>query len=162
MGPLVADASSRMELIDLIPNSMSFRIVSTLDLADGDDPPAGFTGRVRGRVDGRGPIVTVAWYHDGVLHNPGRTHPAFRRFRPDGTVKFEMFYATGRLQDPAPDHPAVRGYYADGTVHYEERWTMGRRHDGSDGSAAVRKWRADGSLRHELRYRHGTRLAVPA
>jgi len=147
-----------MELIDIIPNSMSFRIVSTLDVPDGTDAPAGFTGRVRRHLDGR--LVSVAWYQDGVLHNPGRHHPAFRHFRATGQVKYELWYSEGSLQDPAYDAPAVRGYYADGTVHYEERWTLGRRQDGADSAPAIRKWRADGTLRHERHYRAGGKIVA--
>lgn len=146
-----------MELIDIIPNSMSFRIVSTLDVPDGTDTPEGFSGRVRRYRDSY--LVSIGWYQDGVLHNPGRQHPAFRHFRRTGHVKYELWCSHGELQDPAYDAPAVRGFYADGAAHYEERWTIGRRQDGPDGSPAIRKWRADGTLRHERRYRAGSRVA---
>ena len=146
-----------VELVDLIPNSLSFRIVTTLDLDDREAVPDGFTGRVRRSHAGH--PVSSAWYQDGLLHSPSRTHPAFRWFRAGGRVKYEMWYSHGSLDDPAPDAPAVRGYFAGGGCHYEERWAMGRRHDGHDGTPAIRKWRADGSLRHELRYQHGSRAA---
>lgn len=145
-----------MELIDLVPNSLSFRVITTIDVDDDAEIPTGFTGRVR-RHNGDA-IAYVAWYTEGRLHNPGRNHPAYRRFRPDGQVKYELFYEHGELHDPSPRTPAVRGYYADGRVHYEERYRAGRRNDGVDGSPAIRKWRNDGSLRHELHYRNGRRL----
>ena len=146
-----------MELIDIIPNSMSFRIVTTLDVPDGTDTPEGFTGRVRRFAMGR--LVSVGWYEDGALQNPGRHHPAFRCFRAGGQVKYELWCSAGSLQDPAYNAPAVRGFYSDGVLHYEERWTLGRRQDGADGSPAIRKWRADGTLRHERHYRAGARVA---
>ena len=146
-----------MELIDIIPNSMSFRIVSTMDVPEGTATPEGFTGRVRRYVGSR--LASIGWYHDGVLQNPSRQHPAFRQFRESGRVKYELWCSEGSLQDPAYDMPAVRGFYADGTLHYEERWTLGRRQDGADGAPAIRKWRADGSLRHERSYRAGGRVA---
>ena len=149
-----------MELIDLIPNSMSFRVITTLELAEGDEVPVGFTGRVKLREHDA--VVAVAWYADGQLHNPGKHHPAYRRFRSDGKLKYEMFYTHGLLHDPADRLPAVRGFYADGRVHYEERYFAGQRNDARDGSAAVRKWRHDGTVRHELRYAHGRRLREEA
>jgi antitoxin component YwqK of YwqJK toxin-antitoxin module len=145
-----------MDLIDLIPNSLTFRIVTTIDIADEAEMPAGFTGRVRRSAGDH--IAYVAWYQDGLLHNPSRTHPAYRRFRPDGALKFEMFYTEGELHDPSSGVPAVRGYYADGTLHYSEHWKHGKRHDGSDGSPALSKYRADGTLRHQFRYRNGVRM----
>ena len=138
-----------MELIDLVPNSLSFRVFTTINVDDEGEIPTGFTGRVRRHVAGS--IAYVAWYTEGRLHNPGKNHPAYRRFRPDGRLKYELFYEHGELQDPSPKVPAVRGYYADGSVHYEERYQTGKRQDGADGTAAIRKWRNDGSLRHEMR-----------
>jgi hypothetical protein len=145
-----------MELFDLIPNSMSFRVITTLDLVDVAEVPVGFTGRVKLRENDA--VVAVSWYADGQLHNPGKHHPAYRRFRPDGRLKFEMFYTHGLLHDPADRIPAVRGFYADGRVHYEERYFAGQRNDARDGAAAILKWRHDGTLRHELHYVHGRRL----
>jgi antitoxin component YwqK of YwqJK toxin-antitoxin module len=145
-----------MELIDLIPNSMSFRVVTTIDVREGDEIPVGFTGRVKHHEDDH--IVAVSWYADGQLHNPGKHHPAFRRFRHDGRLKYEMFYTHGLLHDPSDHVPAVRGYYADGAVHYEERYWGGKRQDAKDGTAAIRKWRSDGSMRHELHYVAGRRM----
>jgi antitoxin component YwqK of YwqJK toxin-antitoxin module len=145
-----------MELIDLIPNSMSFRVVTTLEITDESQIPLDFTGRVKHHENGS--VLYVAWYQDGQLHNPGKHHPAYRRFRSDGRLKYEMFYTHGLLHDPSDSVPAVRGFYADGKVHYEERYFGGKRHDGREGSAAIRKWRNDGALRHEIRYQHGKRL----
>lgn len=152
-----------MDFIDLMPNAMSFRVVTTIDVDDEADIPAGFTGRVRRHE--HSPIdhvAYVAWYADGHLHDPARGHPAFRRLRSDGRLKYELFYRRGLLQDPSASAPAVRGYFADGTLHYEERYRAGVRHDGADGSAAIRKFRADGSLRHELHYSEGRRCDAPA
>ena len=145
-----------MELIDLIPNSMSFRVVTTIDVHDESEIPADFTGRVKHHLNGS--VVYVAWFSGGRLHNPGRNHPAYRRFRADGRLKYEMFYNEGLLHDPSDSVPAVRGYYADGSPHYEERYFAGRRHDARDGTAAIRKWRLDGSLRHELHYADGQKV----
>ncbi len=145
-----------MELIDLIPNSMSFRFVTTLDVDHESEIPAGFTGRVRRSALGY--IVYVAWYDHGRLHNPGRSHPAYRRFRRDGKVKYDLFYTDGWLHDPGEAMPAVRGFYANGSVHYEEHYQHGQRTNGRDGSAAVSKWREDGTLRHQLHYVNGQRI----
>lgn len=38
-----------MELIDLVPNSMSFRVITTIEVDDEKEIPTGFTGRVRRR-----------------------------------------------------------------------------------------------------------------
>lgn len=149
-----------MDLIDLLPNSLSFRVITTIDVDDEAEIPAGFTGRVRRHE--RDSIVYVAWYEDGVLQNPGKHHPAYRRFRADGQLKYELFYDQGKLQDPSPRTPAVRGWYADGSVHYEERYQGGVRQDSRDGKAAIRKWRNNGSLRHELHYEAGKRVDPPA
>jgi hypothetical protein len=145
--------------VELLPNSMSFRVVVTLDDVADDEIPAGFTGRVRRSYasDQR----TVAWYTDGLLSDPARGFPAYRVHRASGQVKYEMHYRDGLLEDPDPRTPAVRGWFACGTVHYEERYRAGRRNDGDRGEAAVRKWRADGSLRHELHYRDGVRCRQP-
>lgn len=149
-----------MELIDIIPNSMSFRIVATLDVNDESEIPPGFTGRVRRSAHDA--IAYVAWYHQGELRNPGKNHPAYRRFRRNGHVKYELFYTAGRLHDPSGSVPAVRGFYASGAVHYEERYRNGLRNDGETGAPAVMKWREDGTLRHQLRYSEGRRvLPVP-
>ncbi len=142
--------------MELLPSSMSFRIITTLDIADESEIPPEFEGRVRRPFADNSKYV--AWYLGGLLHNPTRSYPAYRRFRSNGQVKYELHYTNGLLQDPGPTSPAVRGFFANGLIHYEERYTMGRRHDAADGTAAVRKWRSDGTLRHELRYHHGQRL----
>lgn len=142
--------------MDLLPSSMSFRVVATLDVDDDDQVPAEFTGRVRRILANQQRSIT--WLRDGLPNDPARSHPAVRILRPDGSVKYEMHYRGGVLHDPSPRVPAVRGYFANGALHYEERYSMGRRHDGRDGVAAVRKFRANGTLRHEIHYRHGTRL----
>ena len=160
VGPPNGRYRSVMELIDLVPNSLSFRVFTTINVDDESEIPTGFTGRVRRHVAGS--IAYVAWYTEGRLHNPGKNHPAYRRFRPDGRLKYELFYEHGELQDPSPKVPAVRGYYADGSVHYEERYQTGKRQDGKDGTAAIRKWRNDGSLRHEMRYEDGRRADRPS
>ena len=144
-----------MEIIDLMPAAQTFRLVATLDMPDGTDVPIGFSGRVRFYDNHQ--IVAVAWYEDGRLHNPGHSHPAFRRYRSSGEVKFEMYYEYGVLTDPSPTIPAVSGYYADGATHYVERYTQGLRSD-TEGGAAVSKWRQDGTLRHELHYLNGVRV----
>lgn len=152
-----------MDLIDLMPNSMSFRVVTTIEVDDEAMIPAGFTGRVKRHEHVPfDHVAYVAWYEEGRLHDPGRTHPAYRRFRADGRLKYELFYRSGRLHDPARNMPAVRGYFADGSVHYEERYRNGERNDGPDGAPAIRKFRADGSLRHELHYIDGQRSDTPA
>ena len=142
--------------MELLPNSMSFRVINTIDVMDDSQIPADFTGRVRRAFDSDQRYV--AWYTDGRLDDPTRGYPAYRVHRAAGQVKYEMHYRLGVLHDPDPDTPAVRGYYANGGVHYEERYCDGRRHDGARGEPAVRKWRANGTLRHELHYHHGTRI----
>ena len=142
--------------MDLLPSSMSFRVVATLDIDDELDIPEGFTGRVRQRLANQQRSVT--WLREGLANDPARSHPAVRVLRPDGSVKYEMHYRDGQLHDPSPRTPAVRGFFASGAVHYEERYSMGRRNDGRDGAAALRKFRADGTLRHEIHYRHGNRI----
>ena len=142
--------------MELLPNSMSFRVISTLDVVDESEIPPDFTGRVRRSFETGGSYV--AWFTDGALDNPDRNHPAYRRFRNDGQVKYEMFYERGQLQDPTDRDAAVRGYFANGRLHYEEHYRDGKRHDAVNGSPAVSKWRADGTLRHQLRYRNGRRV----
>jgi hypothetical protein len=141
--------------MELLPSSLSFRVISTIDVDDEEKIPPSFTGRVRRTF----PSLQryIAWYTSGHLDDPALGHPAYRVHRADGQVKYEMHYRAGLLHDPDPQTPAVRGFYANGVVHYEERYLAGRRHDGPHGEAAVRKWRADGSLRHEIHYRDGVR-----
>jgi len=145
-----------MEFVDLVPNSLTFRVINTIEIADEAEMPAGYTGRVRRYVEGK--LAYVAWYRDGLLHNPGRSSAAYKRLRGDGKVKYELFYSHGLLNDPSGG-PAVKGFYADGAVHYEERYRDGKRNDADDGTPAIRKWRNDGSVRHELRYVQGHRSA---
>lgn len=145
-----------MELVDLVPNSLTFRVINTIDIDDESQIPDGYTGRVRYYADRT--LIYVAWYRAGLLHNPGRSHAAYRRLRPNGRVKYELFYSHGALNDPANGGPAARGFYADGSVHYEEHFRDGMRHDADDGTPAVRKWRNDGSIRHELHFVRGRRM----
>ena len=142
--------------MELLPNSMSFRVINTIDITDDNEIPVDFTGRVRRSFESAQRYV--AWYTGGHLDDPTKGYPAYRVHRSDGQVKYEMHYRNGVLDDPDPQTPAVRGYYAGGGVHYEERYCAGRRHDGPESAAAVRKWRADGTLRHELHNRHGSRI----
>ncbi len=146
-------------MVDLLPNSLSFRVITTIDVDDESEIPECFTGRVRFRLDGS--LLYVAWLNEGLLDNPTRRMPAYTRYRPNGRVKYEMHYRAGLLQDPGDDQPAVRGYFANGRVHYEERYRDGRRHDGAGGIAAIRKWRPDGSLRRELYSQYGRPVSPP-
>lgn len=148
-----------MEFVDLVPNSLTFRVINTLEVDDEAGIPEGYTGRVRRYLEGT--LVYVAWYRDGLLQNPGRSNPAYRRLRSDGKVKYELFYSRGVLDDPVGGGPAVRGFYADGSLHYEEHYRDGKRHDAENGLPAIRKWRHDGSIRHELHYNEGRRSARP-
>ncbi len=141
-----------MELVDLVPNSLTFRVINTIDVEEEADVPAGYSGRVRRYLEGT--LVYVAW-------NPGRSSPAYRRLRADGKLKYEMFYSRGLLDDPLGGGAAIRGYYADGSLHYQEHYRSGKRHDAIDGSPAIRKWRQDGTVRHELRYVDGRRSVRP-
>ena len=145
--------------MELLPNSLSFRVIATIDVESEAEIPAGFSGRVRLRVDGV--LIYVAWYIDGLLDDPARRTPAYTRHRYDGRVKYEMHYRRGMLHDPEPDHPAVRGYFPNGGVHYEERYRNGLRHDGPDGTPAIRKWRPDGTLRRELHSEFGRPVKPP-
>jgi hypothetical protein len=143
------------DLMDLLPNSMSFRFVATIDMLEGDLVPLGFTGRVRASEAGR--LTTVRWLSNGELDDREPRFPAFVRFRPDGRTKQIRHYRQGRLHDPAPGEPAVVGYFANGAVKYREHYRYGRRHDAGD-RAAITKWRVDGSLRTEHHYYEGLRI----
>lgn len=145
--------------MDLLPNSLSFRVITTIDVEAESEIPEGFSGRVRLRLDGV--LVYVAWFADGLLDNPTRRMPAYTRYRPNGRVKYEMHYRHGLLNDPGDGQPAVRGYFANGRVHYEERYRDGRRNDGPGGVAAIRKWRPDGSLRRALHSHDGCPIPAP-
>jgi len=136
---------------------MTFRVISTIDVQDETEIPAGFTGRVRHTVAGK--ETAVAWYVGGVLDDPGRSHPAYRRYRADGQLKYEMHFVNGVLHDPSDREPAVRGYFANGQLHYAEHYRNGKRNDSPDGAPAVTKWRSDGTVRHQLHYCNGRRLS---
>jgi hypothetical protein len=139
--------------VDLFPNALSFRVVTSIDVDAIEDIPERFTGRVRVLHDS---VVTeIAWFASGQLHDPARLVAAHVRYRPNGAVKWERFYGRGRLRDPAPDRPAVRGYYATGTRNYEEHFVDGERHDTPSGVAAITKWRPDGSIRRRLYFDRG-------
>lgn len=133
----------------LLPNSLSFRMVSTITVADPDEIPDDFTGRVRVEDDGH--LDRVLWLDSGQLDDPVSDVPALTRYRADGAVKQERHYRLGRLHDPEPGVPAVRGYFADGAIKYEEHFRYGWRHDAGD-VPAIRKWRADGTLRTVRHY----------
>jgi hypothetical protein len=142
-------------VVELFPNSVSFRVVTTIDVEQESDVPVGFSGRVRVVV---GDVVeSIAWYDRGVMEDPSSRTPAYVRLRQDGHHKQERHYRLGRLHDPEPGIPAVRGFFADGTIRYEEHYRYGRRHD-SDGRPAIMKWRADGSVRSQRRYYEGFRV----
>ena len=143
--------------MDILPNSMSFRFVTTLVVEGDDDIPADFTGRVRTSTNGV--LESVAWFNRGELEDPGPRTPAYSRYRSDGAVKQVRHYRLGRLHDPAPGFPAVQGFYANGARRYEEHFRYGRRHD-SGGRPAIVKWRLDGSVRVELHYYEGLRIEM--
>ena len=135
---------------------MSFRVISTLDVDDESEIPADFTGHVRRSFNGAESYV--AWFTEGVLDNPGRNHPAYRRFRADGQVKYEMYYDTGELQDPSDRDAGGSRLLRQRTVAL--RGALSRR------QAQRRGQRQPGSLevaggRHAatpLRYRNGKRV----
>ena len=133
----------------LLPNSLSFRMVSTISVADHADIPDGYTGRVR--IESGGHLDSVLWLDRGQFDVPATDVPAVTRYRPTGMVKQERHYRLGRLHDPEPGVPAVRGYFADGALRYAEHFRYGWRHDAGD-RPAIRKWRADGSLRTVRHY----------
>jgi len=132
-----------------MPNSLSFRMVSTISVADPADVPAGYTGRVR--VERAQVLEGVLWLDNGQLDDPASDIPALTRFRSTGAVKQVRHYRLGRLHDPEPGIAAVRGFFADGSLKYEEHFRYGWRHDAGD-VPAIRKWRADGSLRTARHY----------
>ncbi len=143
--------------MDLLPNSMSFRFVTTINVDADDQIPVAFTGRVRKSTGGV--LEYVAWFDRGELEDPDPGTPAYSRYRPSGEVKQVRHYRLGRLHDPVPGQPAVRGFYANGARRYEERYRYGRRHDHL-GRPAIVKWRLDGSLRTELHYYEGLRIEL--
>lgn len=71
-----------MDVIDLIPKSMTFRIVTTLDLADGNTPRP----NSRGASDGTALVGLCQWHGNtaGSCRTPGDcTRPLDRSVRPD-------------------------------------------------------------------------------
>ena len=142
--------------MELLPNSMSFRVINTIDITDDNEIPADFTGRVRRSFDSAQRYV--AWYTGGHLDDPTKGYPAYRVHRSDGQVKYEMHYRNGVLDDPDAAHarrPRVLRQRRRALRRALLRRPSSRR---PRRIAAVRKWRADGTLRHELHYRHGSRL----
>jgi hypothetical protein len=142
-------------LVDLLPNSMSFRFVSTIETRSVDAVPPGFTGRVRVVTGGR--LECVVWFSGGDMDNPEPRTPAFVRYRQNGKPKQVRHYRMGRLHDPALGHPAVEGYFADGSIKYREHFRYGRRHD-CGASPAITKWRNDGGVRVQHHYYEGLRI----
>lgn len=145
--------------MELLPNSLSFRVVTTLDVESEAEIPEGFTGRVR--MSDRGVVTSIAWYERGVMEDPSLRTPAYVRLRADGQVKQERHYRLGRLHDPEPGQPAVRGFFANGNIRYEEHYRYGRRHD-SNGVPAIVKWREDGTRRSVRHYFEGQRVDPPS
>lgn len=144
--------------MERLPNSLSFRIVTTLTVDDERQIPQGYTGRVRVR-GALGPVSEL-WLADGVLDDPADDVPAFTRLRADGSVKQRRHYRAGRLHDPAHGVPAVTGYHPDGSLRYAEHFRYGWRNDVGE-VPAIRKWRADGTLRSVRHYRDNVRLDRP-
>jgi hypothetical protein len=143
-------------VVELLPNALSFRVVSSIDVNAMSEVPERFTGRVRLHVEGT--LLSVSWLSSGVLHDPARLVAAEVRYRPDGKVKWERHYQRGLLHDPVPGHPAVRGFHANGGRNYEEHYQQGVRHDGPHGTPAITKWRTDGTVRRKLHYERGAFL----
>lgn len=141
--------------VDMLPNSMSFRYVASIDVQSIEGIPEGFTGRVR--VSNRGRLDTVAWFCNGRLDDPDSRTPAYIRYRHNGRPKQVRHYREGRLHNPSPNDPAVIGYYENGVVKYREHYRYGRRHDAGS-EAAITKWRSDGSLRARHNYYEGMRI----
>ena len=139
---------------------MSFRFVVTITVADEDEIPPGFTGRVRTLHDGL--LTSISWFTRGELEDPGPRIPAHTRYRSNGMIKQIRHYRLGQLHDPTPGTPAVQGFFADGRRRYEEHYRYGRRHDYRDRPAII-KWRHDGMVRSEFHYFEGLRIElVPA
>ena len=148
-GPQARHRSGRYPYVALLPNSLSFRMVATITVADPTEIPSDFTGRVR--VERQHGLASVLWLDGGQLDDPAADIAALTSYRSTGAVKQERHYRFGRLHDPEPGVPAVRGFFADGAVKYEEHFRYGWRHD-AGGRPAIRKWRADGSLRTVRHY----------
>lgn len=143
--------------MDLLPNSMSFRIIATITVDTEDEIPPHFTGRVRLSKDGV--LESVSWLTRGDLEDPGPRTPAYTRYRPNGDVKQVRHYRVGCLHDPAPGTPSVQGFFADGSRRYEEYYRYGRRHDHRNKPAII-KWRLDGTIRVQFHYYEGMRIEV--
>lgn len=143
--------------MELLPNSLSFRMITTLETTPDTPVPPRFSGRVRASWQGR--LVSVSWYSSGELDDPNHRVAAYTSYRPSGRVKQERHYRSDRLHDPAPGRPAVVGYFDDGSVRYREHFRYGRRHD-AEAVPAIRKWRADGSLKTEHHYYEGLRIEM--
>ena len=141
--------------MDLLPNSMSFRFVATIEVTSITAVPRGFTGRARIATDGR--LDTVLWFSHGELDNPESGTPAYVRYRHNGPPQQTRHYRQGRVHDPQRGSAAVVGYFADGSLKYREYYRYGRRHDSGD-VAAITKWRNDGSVRAEHHYYEGLRI----
>jgi hypothetical protein len=141
--------------VEILPNTLSFRMVVTIDVESESEIPGRFTGRVRQSTDGF--LVWSAWYRNGKLEDPAPSTPAYVRYRRDGQPKQQRHYRLGRLHDPEPGTPAVRGYFANGADRYIEHYRYGRRHD-SLGRPAIVKWRHDGSVRSQRHYFEGARI----
>jgi hypothetical protein len=144
--------------VDRLPNSLSFRKVTTLNVIDESEIPDGFSGRVR--IGDTAAPIAVHWYERGALHDPAHDVPAVTTYRATGDVKQIRHYHQGRLHDPAPGVPAVQGFFGDGTMKYAEHYRFGWRCDVGD-TPAIRKWRADGSLRTVRHYRDNVRVDRP-
>lgn len=140
-----------------MPNSMSFRLVTTLTVRSKSEVPDGFTGRVVTTIDGV--VQTVSWLTRGELEDPAPRTPAYQVLRGNGKVKQVRHYRAGRLHDPAPGVAAVQGFYPDGSRKYEEHFRYGNRHDHAE-RPAIRKWRSDGALRSERHYYEGLRIEL--
>ncbi|MDJ0769154.1 MAG: hypothetical protein QNJ12_10180 [Ilumatobacter sp.] len=143
--------------MDIWPNTVSFRLVNTIDVRAETDIPTGYTGRVR--VVAQGYVRSIGWLEQGSYHDPAASTPAYVRLRRDGRVKQARFYRRGKLHDPEPDTPAVRGFFANGARRYAEHYRDGRRCDSQNGAPAITTWRLDGSVRKEIRYTHLPRRA---
>lgn len=141
--------------VDILPNSMSFRFVATIDVTSPRAIPPGFTGRVR--VSNGGRLDTVMWFCRGELDNPEPRTPAYIHFHQHGKPKQVRHYRQGRRHDPTPGQPAVEGFFADGSRKYREHYRYGRRHDSGD-VPAITKWRNDGSVRTVHHYYEGLRI----
>ena len=149
-----ANAAADGTPVDRLPNSLSFRMVTTLTVNHEHQIPNGFSGRVR-IVDGTRTLA-VHWYDHGQLHDPAHDVPAVTIHRADGAVKQVRHYHRGRLHDPEPGVAAVRGYFSTGALKYAEHYRHGWRTDDGE-TPAIRKWRADGSLRTVRHYRDNVR-----